>query len=408
MLTAQQIKLVKDTVPVLQAHGMDVTTHFYKRMLSGNPELRHIFNVAHQAKGEQQRALAMAVLAYAANIENPTVLAGAIRQIAVKHCAVGIRAEQYQIVGHHLLASIKEVLGDAATPELIDAWAAAYTQLADILIKAESDLYVEQTGVPGGWSGWRAFKCVNRVQECDNVVSFYLEPSDGGKVSCYLPGQFITVRPFVKALGLNQPRQYTISRVCQGEDNKTIRITVKRLVATADRPQGQVSNDLHNNLQIGDTVEVSAPAGDFVIDDLKADHPIVFAAAGIGITPFIPMLQALVEQNPNREVHFLYSTQNSAQFPLRAELESAIKSLPNASLAVFYTQPAETDHLGQQYNAQGRISAAKIRTFCQHPDADFYLCGPTDFMKDISHDLKSLGIIDARIHLECFGTGSLD
>ena len=145
MLTPHQIELVKATVPVLQAHGVDLTKHFYARMLSKTPELRNVFHQAHQARGAQQQALAAAVLAYAQNIEHPENLLGAVKQIAQRHCSLGIRAEQYQIVGHHLIESIKEVLGAAATPELIDAWTAAYGMLADILIKAEQDIYNQQT-----------------------------------------------------------------------------------------------------------------------------------------------------------------------------------------------------------------------------------------------------------------------
>ena len=74
MLTPRQIEQVKATVPVLREHGVLLTTHFYRRMLEGNPELRNIFNQAHQARGRQQKALAEAVLAYAENIENPAVL----------------------------------------------------------------------------------------------------------------------------------------------------------------------------------------------------------------------------------------------------------------------------------------------------------------------------------------------
>ena len=130
MLTKQQIELVKATVPVLREHGVALTSHFYKRMLSHNPELMQVFNMGHQRAG--------AVLAYAENIENLPALLGAVAHIANKHVSVGIRAEHYPIVGKHLIASIKEVLGDAATPELIDAWTAAYMQLADVLIGAET------------------------------------------------------------------------------------------------------------------------------------------------------------------------------------------------------------------------------------------------------------------------------
>ena len=108
MLTPHQIELVKATVPVLQAHGVDLAKHFYARMLSKNPELRNVFNQAHQARGAQQQALAAAVLAYAQNIEHPENLLGAVKQIAQRRCSLGIRAEQYQIVGHPSLNPLRK------------------------------------------------------------------------------------------------------------------------------------------------------------------------------------------------------------------------------------------------------------------------------------------------------------
>ena len=260
MLTPHQIELVKATVPVLQAHGVDLTKHFYARMLSKNPELRNVFNQAHQARGAQQQALAAAVLAYAQNIEHPENLLGAVKQIAQRHCSLGIRAEQYQIVGHHLIESIKEVLGAAATPELIDAWTAAYGMLADILIKAEQDIYNQQTAAQGGWSGWRPFECVNRVQESEDVVSFYFRPTDGGPVPSYLPGQYTTVRVFSKAMQIAQPRQYTLS---QAAGSGMLRISVKLVLGTQGAPDGLVSSILHNRVKVGDVVELSAPTGGF-------------------------------------------------------------------------------------------------------------------------------------------------
>lgn len=400
MLTANQIALIKASVPFLEEHGLELTTHFYRRMLEGNPELKNVFNQAHQMKGEQQMSLAVAVLAYAKNIENPSVLAGAVRRIAQKHCTIGIRPEQYAIVGRHLIASLGELLGEAATPELVDAWTAAYQQLADLLIATEQKIYDEQANVEGGWSSWRPMRVANRVEECRDVVSFYLEPADGGPLPAYAPGQYVSVRTFVKELGLVQPRQYTIS---QASGTGFIRITVKR-IAGDTTPEGRMSNHLHKYLKTGDVIDVSAPTGDFTID-VKAEHPAVFIAAGIGITPMVPMIETLSTENPLREVHFIYSTQNSETYPLRTEVERALSGMPNAASAVFFTKPLEKDRIGVDYNAEGRISVDELRNFCQNPDADFYLCGPIPFMKSIAEALRSIGIIAPRIHSEAFGTG---
>jgi nitric oxide dioxygenase len=92
----------------------------------------------HQECGEQQRALAGAVLAYATNIDNLQALSSAVERITHKHASLNVEPGQYAVVGEHLLAAIKEVLGDAATGDILDAWAEAYQELADILVKAEA------------------------------------------------------------------------------------------------------------------------------------------------------------------------------------------------------------------------------------------------------------------------------
>src|SRR5574344_1587891 len=144
-MTPQQKALVQGTIPLLRSSGVALTSHFYQRMFQHNPELKHLFNQGQQGSGRQQQALAAAVLAYAENLDDPSVLLPVVERIAHKHVSLGIRAEHYGIVGKHLLASIQEVLGDAATPELIDAWAAAYGALAELFIGVESSLYHQAT-----------------------------------------------------------------------------------------------------------------------------------------------------------------------------------------------------------------------------------------------------------------------
>ena len=155
-MDARVRELVKATIPVLKEHGVALTTYFYQRMFRGNPELTQLFNRSHNDSGKQPTALAMSVLAYAENIDDPSVLAPVITLIANKHASIGIRAEHYPIVGKHLLASIREVLGEAASDELINAWGVAYGALADVFIEAEGKLYTDACTRDGGWSGWRS------------------------------------------------------------------------------------------------------------------------------------------------------------------------------------------------------------------------------------------------------------
>lgn len=400
MLTSSQIALIKSSAPAIKAHGLEITTLMYSRMLAEHPELCNLFNLSHQAAGTQQKTLAQALAAYAAHIDALENLSGAVRFIAERHAALCVKPEHYQIVGKCLLAAAEKVLGDAATPELIAAWAAAYQQLADILIAAEAGIYKEKAQMEGGWSGWRTFDCVNRVEECPGVVSFYFMPADGGQVPDYKAGEYVTLRVYVPGLQVLLPRQYTLS---QAKGSGMLRITVKAIRAKDGAPAGVVSNQLVNTLKVGNQVELTAPTGTFVIDDVKDDHPLVLIAAGIGITPMVAMLEELSTENPLRSVHFLYSTQNKAAYPLRDTVDAVMKGLPRGAKAVFFTKPGPDDHLGQDFDASGRITPASIRNFCQDPDADFYICGPASFMQDITAALRQIGVIEPRIHTESFG-----
>ena len=177
MLSQRTIDIVKATAPVLEEHGETLTQHFYKRMFAHNPEVAPFFNPAHQRAGSQQKALAAAICAYAANIENLEVLGGAVELIAQKHSSLRILPEHYPIVGENLLASIREVLGPAATEQVITAWAEAYGFLAEILIGREKQIYSTHERARNGWVGFKPFRVVRTVPESEIITSFYLQPA---------------------------------------------------------------------------------------------------------------------------------------------------------------------------------------------------------------------------------------
>lgn len=387
MLTKQQIELVKATVPVLREHGVALTSHFYKRMLSHNPELMQVFNMGHQRAGFQQQALAGAVLAYAENIENLPALLGAVAHIANKHVSVGIRAEHYPIVGKHLIASIKEVLGDAATPELIDAWTAAYMQLADVLIGAEKAIYDKNAVAEGGWTGWRFFKVAEKSKQTDNVTSFKLVPVDNGKMPEVKAGQYISVRVFVKGQDLFQPRQYTVVKA----DATSLTIAVKKVEAVEKSPAGMVSNTLHNDINEGDVVEVSFPVGEFNLPEGNGE--LCLLSAGIGITPLFAMLKEAVQKDPTRKISFVHVCKNKEAIPFREELALVVKE-GNVSFEVFET----SEH--------GRPSEDFFKSLVSQ-GADYCICGPVPFMKLAASELVKNGVAENKIHAEKFGTGAI-
>ncbi|WP_447919076.1 NO-inducible flavohemoprotein [Achromobacter aegrifaciens] len=401
MLSPQIRALVKGTAPVLKTHGVALTKHFYARMFKHNPELKHIFNQGHQAGGEQQQALAGAVAAYAEHIDDPSVLMPVVTRIVHKHVSLGIRPEHYQIVGKHLLASISEVLGEAATDELLAAWAAAYGQLADLLIAEESRLYAESAAKPGGWTGWRAFRVVGKQRESAEITSFYLAPADGGEVPAYRPGQYVSVRVFVPELGLMQPRQYSLSDA-PGQDR--LRISVKREAGGVDTPAGRVSNGLHDRLEEGGVLDVAPPQGDFHLRE-EGNAPVVLLSGGVGLTPMVSILNHLVGLNDERQIRFVHGCRNNAVHAMRDHVNSVAAGRANVRKAVFYEEVGHGDQPGRDYDYAGRVDLNAIRDDVIVPDADYYLCGPAGFMRAQRAALTGLGVPEDRIHAEAFGSG---
>ena len=392
-LSTEQIELVKATVPVLRENGVALTTYFYNRMLGNNPELKEVFNLGHQRSGAQARSLANAVLAYAEHIENPAVLAPILDLIAHKHVSLEIHAPQYNIVGTNLLHSISEVLNISMNDPLIQAWAAAYGQLAEILIQAEQAIYDEHTQTKGSWLGWRKFKIMQKVAESDEITSFYLQPSDGNILPYYRAGQYISLRVWVEELGLKQPRQYTLS---DSPKANYLRISVKREDAKGELAGGWVSNTLHG-LNVGDEIEVTAPTGNFFL--LNTNKKNVFISGGVGLTPMIAMLNQLVEAGVPQVVSFIHACRNEKVHAMKQHIDNVRALFANVNTFVVYEEG--------QADATGYLDLANVPADMLDPDADYYLCGPTVFMQKQYQDLLARGIAAEQIHSEAFGTGGL-
>ncbi len=399
MLNQKTISIVKSTAPILQEHGEILTKHFYKRMFALNPEVKTLFNPAHQAAGLQQKALAGAICAYAANIDNLDVLGRAVELIAQKHASLHIEAKDYPIVGTNLLASIKEVLGDAATDDIINAWQEAYAFLADILISREKQIYIEQKSQPGGWEGFKDFIVLKKEVECDIITSFYLYPKDRYVLPLFKPGQYITVRvPSQDAC--TTMRNYSISNK-PGEDS--FRISVK-IESGSDKnsPKGYVSNYLHKNININSIIEVGPPCGEFFLD--VTDHhnkPLVLIAAGIGITPILSILHSALETMPNREIILIHGVLSPNVQPFKDVIDSFASQYSN--LKIHYRYSAFYILSDNKNISTGFIDAALIESLVSQRNADYYFCGPKAFMMHIYHELMTWGIPTSQVNFEFFG-----
>lgn len=386
MLSAQTIATVKATVPALQAMGEKITTHFYSIMFRDYPQVRAYFNQAHQAQGTQPRALANSVLAYAANIDRLDALKDALPVIINKHVSLDIRPEHYPIVGTCLLQAIREVLGEAATDDIINAWAEAYGQLADILIAAEEAVYAKHESRPGGWRGPRRFKVVNKQPESAVITSFYFEPEDGGEIMTFEPGQYLTV--LLSVDGQPVRRNYSLS-CAPGEGY--YRISVKR------EPEGLASNHLHDKIAIGDVVDLLPPCGEFVLE--SAHRPLVLLTGGVGITPAMSMLKAAAPTG--RPIEFVHAALNSHVHAFRDEVEALAKTYPNVRPCYVYSEPLVEDN---HHHEEGFISRDLLLSrLPANGDADLYFVGPKPFMSMIYRFAHELDLPRERIRYEFFG-----
>ncbi len=388
MLTAQDRAIVKSTVPLLESGGEALTTHFYKLMLAEHPEVRPLFNPANQASGAQPRALANGVLMYARHIDQLDQLGDLVARIINKHVALQILPEHYPIVGSCLLRAIEEVLGsDIATPEVLAAWGAAYNQLAEILIGAESALYEEKANAPGGWRGGREFKLAAKVEESAEVTSFYFRPVDEQPILEFTPGQYIGLKLNID--GEEVRRNYSLSATAQ---LGRYRISVKRVEG------GVASNYLHERMQVGDTLELFPPAGEFTLTD--SDKPLVLISGGVGITPTLPMLEVALKTG--RPIHFIHCARNARVHAFRTWVDELAEQHPQLQRFYCYEEHDDgADHVGlltEEVLAQW-LPADR--------DADVYFLGPQGFMRSVKRHLKALGVPEQQSRYEFFGPAAL-
>jgi nitric oxide dioxygenase len=390
LLSPEALSLVQATAPVVAANADQITAHFYPRMFNAHPELLRVFNQGNQATGEQSKALAGSVVAYAVQLINPSAPSfdHVMRRIAYKHVSLGIRPEQYTIVGEHLLASVGEVLGDAVTPEIAAAWGEVYWLFALQLVAEEARLY-QQAGVDPG-QPTRPYRVVRRIDEAADVISLVLEPVDGGPLPAIASGQYVSV--FVDLPdGDRQPRQYTVSSTAV---HTRLQITVLRVRGVNGVPDGRVSSYLHDQVQVGDVLDVSAPAGDFVLT--PTESPLLLASAGAGITTVLPIVEQIARNQPQRTVIVAHADRKAADHALRDTVLHLGREIDDFSSYTWY----ETLDEGDTRSRQGYMDLSDIPL----PDeVQVFTCGPLPFMRLVRSTLLSRGVPPARIRYEVFG-----
>lgn len=238
------------------------------------------------------------------------------------------------------------------------------------------------------WKGFRELVLVDKVDVCPSIISFYFKVKDGGKLVKHKAGQFL---PF--KIKTDDPKYKDVIRtysLSMFPNEDIYRISVKKVDG------GLISTYLHENLNIGDSIEAMIPTGLFTINNKNND--IVLISGGIGITPLLSMLYE--ESSIRNNIHFIQAVQNSSLHPFKEDIESIAK-IRGVENTVFYSNPLDTDKEGIDYNFTGYVNKDFFEKNI-NLNSDFYLCGPPPFMKALENTLLELGVDKSKINYELF------
>ena len=257
------------------------------------------------------------------------------------------------------------------------------------------------------WNGFRKFKVVSKVKETHDITSFYLSPHDGKPLPSFFPGQFLTFQLNIQGNTHPVVRCYSLSDSPHHPDR--YRVSIKKVPPPRNDPKappGLVSNHFHESINENDILDVKAPSGQFFLD-INAKGPVVLLAGGVGITPVLSMLNALVEVDSQREIWFCLGVRNKKEHIMKEHLEKVAKENPNVNLQVFYSSPAETDFKEKDYHIEGRVKVSSLINLLPSNNYDFYICAPPPMVEDLRNDLAAWGVPKTSIHFEAFGPATV-
>ena len=355
-LSDAHAETVKATLGPVGENIQTIANTFYSKMFAAHPELiSDLFNRGNQKQQAQQKALAASVVKFASHLvddsaPDPVVM---LNRIAHKHVSLGVTEAQYQIVYENLMAAIAEVLGDAVTPEVAEAWSAVYWLMADVLIKAEKDLYASD-GVADG-DVFRRGTVVEKTELSSAVTAFTVE----GEFTQPRPGQYTSIGVKLDD-GARQLRQYSI---IEGDASR-YRIAVQK--------DGEVSSFLQERIDVGDTVDVTLAAGDLVLQ--PGERPVVLISSGIGSTPLTGILRHLAQTNDPRRVTYVHADATEDSWAQAQETRELVEKLGDGALKTYFRGDDQRVNVGE-------LDVA---------GADVYLCGGTGFLQSLRDDLAQL------------------
>jgi ferredoxin-NADP reductase len=277
-------------------------------------------------------------------------------------------------------------------------------QRLELAIKLAAIQIRELSQETAPWNGIRKFRVAKKLAECEGVVSLYLEPHDGKTpLPLYKPGQYLTFQ--LNIAGQLKPvvRCYSLSDSPSARNY--YRVTIKKVCGSSGSPQikpGLASCHFCDRVQVGDILDVKAPNGHFYLN-LQDEGPVVLISGGVGITPMLSMLNALIESGSKREVWFVHGARNCADHIQKQHLEKIAAKDPNVRLHVCYSRPGSQDVQGRDYQHTGHVGIDLLKQILPSSNYDYFICGPPAMMKGITDGLGAWGVPKASIHYEAFG-----
>jgi len=256
------------------------------------------------------------------------------------------------------------------------------------------------------WEGFRKFVVSRKVEEGENIASLYLVPFDRKPLPSFRPGQFLTFQFKIPGQARPVVRCYSLSDSFHPD---YYRVTIKRALpppSAAESPAGLVSSFVHDQLQVGEILDVQSPRGEFTLD-LQRMTPVVLIAGGIGLTPMLCMLNALVERGSPREVWLFYGVRNGREAVMKDYLRKLSQERERFRLRFCFSRPAADEIAGTDYDHGECISLGLLQKELESNNYEFYICGPSAMMASVTDGLKQWGVPERRIFSEAFGPASV-
>ena len=372
-VTNEQKQLLQQTVYVLKDYGRAVMTGFYAALFKEHPEYRNFFNPTNQATGKQPEAFAATIAAFVDNLDSPDALVPQMSRLSSKHRAVGVRPENYPVVGEYLVQAIVDALGDKGTPQVTAAWKALYDSMAQTFIAKEKELYAQLGSNPAN-QGFVPFTVVAKeVVASGPTYVITLARQDGGQLWNYNPGQYITVR--VEVNGFANNGHYTLLEPYNGTNYK---IALKLGNKT---DQNTVTNEeIVNNRAVNSTVLVSAPAGSFSLGANAGSY--VFISGGSSIAALLPLINQLNQQGQASKVTVIQSVKNEDYAAFAAKLHNI---LPAGQYLIL----TEENPISKK-TLQGRVQA----------DTEVYVSGSEMFIELAQAALVGANVKSSQVHVK--------